>query len=395
MTDQDEPPSSNNHHKDKIIKSLISPDRKDGINATFNPSVWPEIIHKKGYPILTRVQKNLEKYSTGTSDTVLSYLISPTKLSEFQKVILSTNKTFAKRGHEDTRIYKHKDTYYLTSIASDGTNPRVVEYKTKNLEKELEHTGIIGPQISLERAIEIVGEKTHYGKTWQRDITKSKRKRKKQLLPIKDASKIYIPNGKDKYKPALIIRASPHIQLITAENENDFLRNDFWEYAIENIEENTILTKETDQSKIGIGSPPIKINGKYIGTYHIVKKSKQGKIPIFEYYGSFYEFDPKTRKITSRIREPLFHPTSEYSIIERNKKTRRIECIKFVNFPSGIIPDIKNDDLYTYMGHSDKFTDVYVTSIKWAIEELKKEHNRQNIIDFSLTNTRQQKKKTS
>jgi len=377
-----------NYHKDRIIKSLITPNRKEGQSATFNPSIWPEIIPGRGYPILTRSQKDLEKSQTGTSETILGYLTSPTELSSFQKIILSTRTPHATEGHEDTRIHKYKGTYYLTSIAFDGKNTRVVEHKTKNLEGKLEYQGVIGPQILLERAVEIVGKHTHYGRVWERHLSSSKLKRSIQLLSIKDASKIYIPDGPKNYKPGLIIRATPHIQLIIAENENDFLRNEFWEHAIENIKENTILTKERSQAKIGIGSPPIKVNGKYIGTYHIVEKEEQGQITIYKYYGSFYEFNPKTKKIVSRIKDPLFHPTNEYALVEQNEKGL-VEHIKFIDFPSGIIPDIRNDDLYTYIGHGDKLTDVYVTSIKWVCDQLNKQYNRQNLADFSLANTKQ------
>jgi predicted GH43/DUF377 family glycosyl hydrolase len=354
---------------------LLFPDGYSNEIAVFNSSICPNYLKGKGYPILSRV-RIMNKPHREFSLIKRGYLETPTKMSEDSKVLMRPDEKYSKLGREDARIVKKDSDYYITSIAFDGENTRVILDTSSDLEK-ITHQGVMG-DILLEKAMSIVGSQSYYGRLWSQQLQESKLERKTKLIGIKDVALEFLPDN----KIGLWYRIEPNMQFSVADSISDFFRKDYWENEIENLMDRTIMTKEKDEIKIGLGGPPIEVNGNRVGTYHKVTHDKQGDIDIYYYFGSFFEFDSYSRKITSRLRNPLLVPEKEDALVETDERNR-IKTVKLISFPMGMIVDPENlNELYVYYGGGDRKEVWRTTQVPWLSQELSNDFNRENIVNF-------------
>jgi len=380
MVEDDEPPNIEGCGLDKSVNYLqgilLLPDRNLNEIGVCNSSICPYYFKEKGYPILSRVRSKANNHYGEISLIRRSYLETPTRVSKESKVLIRPDKEYSKYGREDARIVKNNGIYYITSIAFDGENTRVILDTSRDLE-EITNEGIIG-EILLEKAVSIVGNQSYYGKLWEQQLEGSTLERKTQLLGIKDVALEFLPDD----KVGLWYRIEPHMQFSVADSISDFFREDYWENEIKSIMDRTIITREKDEIKIGLGGPPIKINGKNIGTYHKVTYDRQGNIDIYYYFGSFFEFDPNNKKIISRLRNPLLIPEKKDSLVEVNTQNK-IKTIKLVSFPMGMIVNPENpNELYVYYGGGDREQSWRTTQIPCLVKELSDSFNKREIINF-------------
>ncbi|MFA5060728.1 MAG: hypothetical protein WC494_00220 [Candidatus Pacearchaeota archaeon] len=371
MAEEDEPP--NQKDKEGI---LLLPDRTQNEIAVCNASVCPTYIPNKGYPVLTRVRLKADNGYGECSIIKRGFLITPTKMSEDYKVFLSPDDNYSKYGREDARIVQKGGEYYITSIAFDGENTRVMLDTSGDLE-EVTPRGVIC-DIPLERAVEIAGKNSYYGRFWKRNLRDSPLERKTQLLGIKDVALEFLPDG----KVGIFYRMEPNMQFSVADDISDFFRRDYWENEIENLMDRTIMTREKGETKIGLGGPPITINGEKIGTYHKVTYERQGNLDVYYYSGSFFSFDPQKRQITARLRNPLLTPKRDDALVEVDQRNR-LRTIKLVSFPMGMIVNPQNlNELYIYYGGGDEREAWRTTQIPWLVNELKTPFNSEKVVDF-------------
>lgn len=371
MTEEDEPPSQRDREG-----ILLLPDRTQNELAVCNASVCPIHIPDRGYPVLTRVRLKADNGYGECSIIKRGFLLSPTEMSKDYKVFLSPDNKYSRYGREDARIVQYKGEYYITSIAFDGENTRVMF----DMSSDLETTTLQGIicETPLERAIEIVGENSYYGKHWKSRLKESKLERKTQILGIKDVALEFLPTG----KVGIWYRMEPNMQFSVARDLSDFFRKDYWENEIENLMDRTIMTREKGEIKIGLGGPPIEIDGRKIGTYHKVTYERQGELDVYYYSGSFFSFDPKKRKIAARLRDPLLTPKRDDALVEVSGENK-LKTIKLVSFPMGTIVNPQNPkEAYIYYGGGDEREAWRTTQIPWLVKELEAPFNTEEIVKF-------------
>ena len=221
---------------------------------------------------------------------------------------------------------------------------------TKNFKREeIKKYGIIGPQVRLERGIELVGANSYYGKRWSKELEETRKTHPNMnpFLQDKDAALEYMPQIK---KWALWHRLEPAIQIAYADKISDFKSNEFWEDHIRNIETNTILKPSGywAKEKIGLGGLPIMIDGRKIGHIHGVEKKEDDNLVQYFYRGTFVEFDPETNQVIAALRDPMLIPQEQDVLIEKDTDGKRIE--KYINFPTILKIDPSNPEVFLTIG---------------------------------------------
>jgi predicted GH43/DUF377 family glycosyl hydrolase len=358
-------PNPGNSIDNKGLLVLPDPD-------SCNPSVVPNYIDGKGWPILVRVRQKANNSYGEASIVKAGYLFNPTTVVDYHTLI-GADESHSKMGREDARIVEFEGRYYITSVGWDGKNARVILDSTDDL-RNVQNHGVISCQIPLLEAIEMMGDeryKTYY-KTRFRDAKESDLEG--LLLQDKDAALEFLPDG----RYGLWHRWEPGVQFSVADSLEDFSKNDYWENQLRRIGEVTQIWPLEGQRKVGLGGPPINIDGKRIGTLHYLEANESEREDVYTYYGSFFMFDPTKVRVTSVLKDALFVPKSEDATLVENHKDKKI--IKKVEFPSAMIRDRNNEDiLWVYYGLGDKLTGWRTTSAKWLIDELEHDHNKLHI----------------
>ncbi len=380
-------------------KTLLSPDENNPeILAFLNPSVYPEIhidTKKKicGYPMTIRVIKKAYNTRGESSEIHLAFIDpnDPFKIHYNKQMLLGQDDKFSQNGIEDTRItqiprdklpdkirneFTKEKIYALTSVAFDGRNPRIRLDLTENFEKVIPF-GIIGPQIPYKKAIAYLPEEFGY-----RDCAKLRLSEKLKSNPLLTDSDFLITDkdaalefnyGRNEWN--LWHRIEPHIQIAKAKNIEDFLEETYWTNQLKNITYSTVLRAGSgtwNSEKIGLGGPPILINGKYIAHYHGVERKEEDNITKFFYTSSLFEYDPRIGQIVSAQRHNYLIPSMEKgdTLFGKNEK-------KYIMFSMGILkdPTDKNTVIF-YSGVGDTKLNVKSANIPWAFSVLTKQSNR-------------------
>jgi len=350
---------------------LLRPRKSKGEIGVLNPTLHPKRL-EQGWPFLYRTRRMNKDREYSTIN--FRWLEKPKKLSKDSRTIIVPKYDFESWGCEDPRLTKAGDIYYITYVAYDGLNARIAVATTKDFQT-IEKHGIISPNISLEEAVEIVGDEK-YKERWGKILQQIKRERKglglkvKVFLYDKDPS-LHHQNG----KWFLIHRIDPNIHIAVASSLDEFQNQDFWRNYLRTINEHILMSKEEgwNSLKIGLGSPPIFIKDRWIAVYHGVEQVDDSSLV---YRGSFVEIDPKTFNPKSRLKEPLFEPEPK-DVLKKYNTKGEVVGTKSISFPTAILVDPSDEDiLYVYSGKGDKKIDFRSTSISWLLEELKKPQNK-------------------
>jgi beta-1,2-mannobiose phosphorylase / 1,2-beta-oligomannan phosphorylase len=350
---------------------LLEPYSERGEIAVLNPSLYQN-SNGGPWPFTYRVRRNDE---LGNEFSTIDYALlkSPTELDHESKTLLVPEYDYESKGCEDGRLTRNGD-YILTYIAYDGLNAVPAMATTKDFSKVEKH-GMLGPNISIEEAIELVDD-IRYRKLWVNELRhrivekENKRYSGEIMLYNKDASMHFNESNK---KWTMIYRLEPNMQKATSENLDDFKDKNFWREQIRELEKNTILKSDVQWSgeKIGLGSPPIEVNGRLISLFHGVEKLGNYLV----YRGGFLEFD-EDYNVISKLRDPLFNPHPKRDVLYEQNKDGIMCAGKAVNFPTALLQSpVNSETLWTYSGLGDKKIGYRSTDLSWLFGELSSDHN--------------------
>jgi len=324
---------------------LLKPDQTKGEVAVLNPTLYQDGLTWP-LPFLYRVIGE-----DGRSEIKFRKLQTPVRVSRESWSLITPTEPYETQGCEDPRVTKIGDWFYVTYTAYDGTNARVALARTRDF-RRIEKLGIISPQITVEKASQLVDD-ARYIEAW-------KQYAEDMLLPDKDAS-LHYTGGKF----VLIHRLEPDMHIAFADSLEEFKREDYWKAYLQNLSRRVYI-RAAEREKVGLGSPPTEIKGKNIGLYHIVD-------PCLNYYGSFFETDENLR-IRSVLRNPLLKPESEIYLLREPDREKRVV------FPTAVVADPKNkDNIIVYYGVGDRMICWRTMSVTWLFNELNHEENRKDI----------------
>jgi predicted GH43/DUF377 family glycosyl hydrolase len=346
-------------------EGILELDAMEGQIAVCNPSVCPNYVEGKGWPILVRSRMRADNNYGEASVLNLGYLATPTSVVNYKTLIEPFNND-SKFGIEDGRVTKNGDVYQIVSVGWDGENARLLHHTTDL--NNIEYNGVISAPFTYAEAIDIAGKDSYYGRIWSKFDPN-------RIVQDKDAALYFFQDG----GVGLIHRWDPAMQLSVASSISDFKNRDYWAEELRNAENRTILDVTDKELKIGLGGPPVPIldkdgNLRHIGTYHSVKKIEKEDCLTYCYSGSFFEFDPTTKTIISRLIDPLFIPRDD-DILQETHENRMI--IKEVAFPTAKIQDRENPEvLCVYLGKGDKKIGYRAISRDWLMRELSNPHNQ-------------------
>lgn len=376
MPNSDEPPDKETNSQNLETK-VIS--RDEGIllngldgNPVLNPAVLLDGRTKK---ILYRVRKNSKKPQGEFSEIYVDDLTSSTKVAGNPRILLAPKEDYDSQGVEDPRIFFTNGTAFIFTTGYDGLNARPFASVTKNF-KDIHRIGLIGLNLPLEEAISLLPENSIYSQEWKKELRTSRDRKRELGLD----AKIY-PYDKDvcvgyvNEKWWAFHRFGKHIQLAKADNLTDFQDKSFWRNWVSQIDKHTVLTAEQGQLKIGLGQFPIKIGKRLIAPYHIVTGDEDATPKKIIYSGSFVEINPKTGRVTSRLKNPLLTAKS-WGLREYDLEGREISRKKIM-FPTALIQDPDNSEkLIIYFGKGDSRIGYRATSQRWLLDELSDLHNK-------------------
>jgi len=375
MENKASPALKRSKHKD-IQGTLLMPNSDIGERGVLNCSVadldnsWPK-------PILIRARMidNDREYS----QINLAHLYNPTSISQPKPLITPTEK-YESGGCEDPHIITKGDTHYITYVAVSHPNAQIaLATANKDFSKITKH-GIISPNISLEKAIELVPSQK-YKKMWQATVDWSKKESKR--TGIKLEPKLYVKDGllhKERDVWYFIYRIEPDAQIAMVTDLESLHDDDFWRKEIQSFEDRTFMKGENawEKLKIGIGAL-YDINGKHLGLYHGVSGKKTEPTHL-KYKGSLFlgDFHGNRFDLEARLRNPLLIPSSEDAVlIEPGEKG---DNKKAISFPTAAVLDPEDPDtLFLYYGVGDKEIGFRTTSLGWVIKELGNSHNKEEV----------------
>jgi len=371
---EEEPPDSSQD----IEKIILNPNPELNEIAVLNPSLSQFPVGGQ-IPFIYRAElansplnnRKIEDLTAFDRCSVIKRktLQSPLELSSEDHILINAEQPYEIFGCEDPRITLIDDTYYITYTGFDGWCARICLATTKDF-KTIKKHGVIGPDISLEEAIELVGNPT-YKKAWAEDYKWMKQKSidlKKDPLEIKisdkDAILDYDPNIK---KWILYHRFDPWAQIAVADSLEEFKEKEFWKTQLANIEKSTKIKNNLPyfSRKVGWGSPKFRLGDKEVMAYHGVSQK-------LNYYGTFCEI--KDGEVTSIIQGPLLKPTKKDTFIYTDSKGNKQS--KGVIFPTAVLVSEPEDRIYIYAGSADQRIKVRSTSATWLYEQLNHPSNR-------------------
>lgn len=251
-------------------------------------------------------------------------------------------------GIEDPRITKIDDTFYILYTAWDGKSAKIGLAESKDL-KHFEKKGIISPNISIKKAVELTDSR-FYKYKWNQQLCFQG-----EASDLWDKDAVLFPE-KIKGKYAMIHRFNPCMQIVLFSDLEELKDEKFWEDYVKNIEKYTFGWPEFpwESRKVGAGPTPLKTKEGWLLLYHgrDVRKQYQAGVMLLDLK------DPT--KIIGRLDEPLFSPIYEWELKG---------VVDQVVFPQGLI--LKEDVLYVYYGCADKIIAVIPINFPLLIKKLK------------------------
>jgi len=288
-------------------------------------------------------------------------LEGPLKVVErAKKPIIFPEHSYDCKGTEDPRIVNIDGLYYLTYIAYDGKNVRIVYATSKDL-KKWDKKGVISPDITYDEAEDLfrtcgkLKDRYFLFESFYKDKVG-----KDVLLWDKDA--ILFPK-KINGKYVLLHRVLPDIQIIYFNKFKDLTLN-FWKNHFKRLCDHIVLESKHwfETRNIGGGCPPIETDEGWLLIYHAVDDMDAGKT----YRAGVALLDKKNpQKVIGHLRDPLFTPDEKW------------ECKGVVNrvvFPTGTA--IFGKRLYIYYGAADKYVAVASVNLKELINKLLTSHKK-------------------
>jgi predicted GH43/DUF377 family glycosyl hydrolase len=375
MVDSDEPPPDKRRGSfDDLEGILLVPNESAGEKAVLNPSICQSSLEGP-WPFAYR--SIMDDEFGGHSVVKYRLLLNPTELGREERTIIQPSEEYDCVSCEDPGLNRIGDTWYIPYVGWDGLNARICLATTKNF-RDIKKFGVIGPQIPLEEAIEIVPNEI-YKKTWTKDLKEAKAKKKNQNLKkinLKDREvylwdkDVSIEYESEDKKWILIHRLDPHIHIAIVDNLEDLKDVEFWRDYLRNIDNYRIdcYSKEPwEARKVGVGGFAW-LGDKKVGIYHGVNRN-------LWYSGGICEVDPKSYIIQSRLRSPLLRPNKKSHIFEETDVKGRVKRKRII-FSRGSIVDKKTRSLYIYSGIADEVIGFRSTNIDWVYQELNHPHNR-------------------
>ena len=339
--------------KVKKLGVILRPTKRTFENqAVLNPAIYQE-----GNTVHVLYRAVNKKF---TSTIGYARLEGPTEVVErWEKPLYEPQYPYEKKGLEDPRLTKIKDTLYMTYTAHDGKNAVFCYSKGKH-PLHLRKRGIISPEIPYDQVgkIFLKGDglndryfmfEAYYEEFGGRDI----------LLWEKDA--VLFPK-KIKGKFAMIHRILPEIQVFYFKDFNQAKSERYWREYLSELSKYVILEGRYwfESRNIGGGAPPIETKDGWLVIYHTVEdSSKKRKHRTYHAAAALLNKRNPT-KLIGRLDYPLFSPEESWE-----KKGN----VSNVVFPTGTA--IFGKYLYIYYGAADKQIAAAKVNLKDLLKELK------------------------
>lgn len=325
---------------------ILEPNQEEGELAVLNPTIYSRRF-EKGFPFLYRCRRVYQGKEYSTTD--YGFLENPFKVVDSGNNLLFPDMDYDSRGCEDARVSDVDGEAHITYAGYDGEKARVCLAITDDF-KKVRKKGVVGPQFTLEQAVELVGS-GYYKEKWERILKQDEKDGKKSYLHDKDAV-IERRNG----KWLMWHRLEPGIQLAIADSLDDFTDKEYWVSHLQDLDNNVIMNplEDWENEKVGLGIP-IFVDDMYLGLYHGVSK----KDNEFTYQGGFVRLCPKTFKLIGKSKQPLFIP-DEQDVLDEGEVKKRIA------FPTaGFRLGCDNDKLMIYSGAGDRNITAEMVSMKY------------------------------
>lgn len=288
-------------------------------------------------------------------------LEGPVTVIERQKTpFMKREFAYEKKGVEDPRLTKIKNTFYLTYVAHDKKNAVTALAYGNNLFK-LKKKGIITPKITYDRAEDLFRKSKLKDKYFFFEAYYKDKVARDVLLWNKD---VFLFPEKIKGKFALLNRILPDIQIVYFKDFNDLTQEIFWRRYLRKLSQYVVLENKHwfESRNIGGGCPPIKTEAGWLLIYHAVEETNK----IKRYHAAAALLDLKNpQKIIGRLPDPLFSPEEPWE--------RKGEVANVV-FPTGTA--IFANYLYIYYGAADKSIAVARVNLLGLLRELINEPER-------------------
>ena len=286
------------------------------------------------------------------NDSNLGYAkIEDETVYRYNQPFMVPTEEYEKEGLEDPRIAKIDNTYNLLYTAWDGENARVALACGQSLDS-LTKQGIISPNISIEKAIELVGS-NRYKNIWKQQLKKSKNKN----LILWDKDAVLFPE-KISGKYIMLHRLIPDIQLVKFNSFKDLQDDEFWEDYLKNIEDYIVMQPKYkwESKRIGAGATPIKTRQGWLLLYHGVERKNNKKNT---YSAGAALLNNSNFEQINRLKKPLFKPEFPWE---------KIGNVNNVVFPEGALVDDETLDIF--YGCADKRIGLAKIELKNLLEEL-------------------------
>ena len=272
------------------------------------------------------------------------------EILRYNEPLLSPTEDYERKGIEDPRITKIDGTYYILYTAWDGQNARIALASGPSI-NELTKQGIISPNITMKKAIEVVGSE-RYREIWKKEIGLHG---ESPMLWDKDA--VLLPE-KIGGMFVMIHRLEPDMQAVFFDSFEDLKKEEFWIDYLKNIESRVLMKQKHkwESTRIGAGATPIKTDRGWLLLYHGVEE-EGGK----RTYRAGAALVDDNMKELSRLENPLFEPDFDW---EKNGD------VSNVVFPEGAI--LENDTLEVYYGCADTRIGLAKVSISELLSNLLK-----------------------
>lgn len=211
------------------------------------------------------------------------------------------------RGVEDFRAsYVEGETALHGFLVNyDGQNART-EYIRTNSDNSWDRFGVWFPNISVSRALELVGNQGNgrYKERWSKEYSKEN---DKLFLGNKDCAMFPLKINGNKW---VITRFLPDMQIIPVDDPIELAREEYAEEIVKNLEKYVLLERKCgwEASHIGLAGPPFEIEQGVVIPYHgvVMKPERNYK------FGLALVDKKNPQKILARTKEPILEATEPW-----------------------------------------------------------------------------------